>query len=584
MEGNWLEARGGDRGGAGVSGARSDGVIKMARHAVWLIGVLGAGCGVGFKTSPAGTPDEAEVPGVVDAGELGLDAGTVGPGEPGPGTIDAGVVDAAVDDDAGSAAVAPCAAVDDRAPVVVGNATGADDYALVVTANSESATSWGTAGNEALVLEVSGSGGRLIGHLVLHQGAAKFDYGMHAGALAAGEPVAVKVSSMSAASAVKKACVSATLTPASALGAAADGLIHAPSFRWPVQKRFNDLPMVLGWSKAGKSYQTVFTNEDGGTVAQCGGGASGIQAEIARWGRAADIEGSYSYGGTPRWERCTGSVPITTTAVRTEASHPILYYGDGHNRLFESRGGYGKTCGSGTPEKPNGDLAGWNTSNPSNALADDAGKVIIVRPLPVELDPLGYAQFGGRREALIDRAAPWLYRITALELARENKIDNNHALGMSRYLYADVRVDDVGGSGDSFCSLRVTGGFKLRAVTTAGVEISGPQITASYAGNGNHDWKRVAIALPAGTTAADIAKLRFDAYDDDGIYLTAIGDVFIPQPAGGNGATLDYVRQGERALADYVDDNSGGCSAGVNTDGPGGTPYACVGGQVDIAR
>jgi hypothetical protein len=510
-------------------------------------------------------------------------AGCSSAGKPGTGDGDDGVAaDAGLAEDLGSAVA--CVTVDDSAAVVVGAAAAAEEYGLVVTAQAASATTWSAAGNEALVLEVSGSGGRLIGHLVLHQGAAAFDYGMHAGALAAAEPIAVKVSALSAASAVRKACVSAKLTPASAMGAAGEGLANAPIFRWPVQKRFNDLPVVLGWSKARKAYQTVFTNEDGGTVEQCGGGASGIQAEIARWGRAADIEGSYAYGGTPRWERCTGTVDVTATPVRTEAAHPILYYGDGHNRLFESRGGYGQTCGSGAPEKPDGDLAGWSTSNPSNALADDAGKVIIVRPLPVDLDALGYAAFGGRREALIDRAAPWLYRITSLELAREGKIDNAKSLAMARYLYVDVRVADVGGSGDPYCALRVTGGFKLRAVTAAGTEISGPQITADYASGGAHDWKRVAIPLPAGTTTASIATFRFDAYDGDGIYLTAIGDAFIAQPAGANGATLDYVRHGERAVSAYVDDDSSGCTGGSNTDGPGGTPYPCAGGLIDIAR
>ncbi len=475
-------------------------------------------------------------------------------------------------------APAACTDVTDASAIVVATAPSADDFALTLTAHTASATSWGTAGNEALMLEVSGASG-LIGHLVLHQGAATFDYKMHVGALAAGEPLSVKVSTLSAQNAERKACVSAQLAVAD------EGTKNAPIFRWPVQKRFNDLPMIVGWSKAKKSYQTVFTNEDGGTAEQCGGGASGMQAEIARWGRSVDIEGDYSYGGTaPRWERCTGTVDVTTTPIRMEGTHPILYYGDGHNRVFENRGGYGQTCGSGAPEKPDGDLDGWNTNNPSNALADDAGKVIIVRPLPVDMDALGYASFGGRREALVDRYAPWLYRITSLELAREAKIDNSKTFGMTRYLYVDVRVSDVGGTGDSYCSLTVSGGFKLHAITAGGTDIVGPQITAAYASNGAHDWKRVAIALPANVTAADIAKFRFDAYDGDGIYLTAIGDAFIPKPDGGNGATLDYVRQGDKPLAYYVDDNSSSCTGGVNTAGPGGTAYQCTGSLVDIAK
>jgi hypothetical protein len=495
--------------------------------------------------------------------------------------------DAAIggDDGADAPTSADCHDVDDAAAVVVAQAGDAGDYVLTFNGRSASATSWGEAGNEALVLEVAGAHG-LVGHVILHQGKAAFDYAMHLGALDAQEAVTVKVSTLSATSAVRHATVcAATAAPIATLDALAPGVAHAPIYRWPVQKRFNDVPVLVGWSKAHAAYQTVMTNEDGGTAEQCGGGASGMQAEIARWGRSTDIESHYSYGGTaPSWERCTGRVDTTQTALRTEGTHPILYYGDGHNRVFESRGGYGQTCGTGSPEQPDGDLAGWNTQNPSNALADDAGNVIILRPVPVDMDALGYAQFGGRREGLADTYAPWVYRLASLELARENKIDDSKTFAMARYLYVDVRVADVGGSGDSYCSLTVSGGFRLRAVTAGGATISSPQITSAYASNGNHDWKRVAIALPAGVGAADIDHFVFDAYDNDGIYVTAIGDAFVPAAVGANSAKLDYVRQGEKPLAYYVDDGSSGCTNGTNSSGPGGTPYPCVGGQVDIAK
>jgi hypothetical protein len=484
--------------------------------------------------------------------------------------------------DAASPAPTACVTVADGAAVVVATATGADEYALTITAQAASDTAWSAAGNEALVLEVTGAGSRLIGHLVLHQGSARFGYGIHTGALAAGEPIALKVSTLSAAGAVRTACVTAALAAASTLGSAAEGLGNAPIFLWPVGKRFNDVPLVVGWSRATRAYQTVFSNEDGGTVAQCGGGPAGIRAEIARWGRAADIEASYGYAARGQWQRCTGNP--ASAALRFETSHPILYYGDGHNRLFESRAGYGQACGTATPEKPNGDLDGWNVNNPSNEAGADAGRVVIFRPLPVDLDALGYDLFRGRREALIDSYAPWLYRITALEIQREGRLDDVRSLPMTRYLYADVRVADVDGRGDQYCSsFGVSSGFKLRAVTTSGVELSSPQMTSDYTGTG-HDWKRLAIALPANLTAADIALFRFDAYDGDGIYLTAIGDAFLAQPDGGNGARLDYVRRGERVLAQYVDDDYSGCAAGANTAGPGGTAYTCVGGQVDVAK
>jgi hypothetical protein len=478
----------------------------------------------------------------------------------------------------------PCKQVGD-APVTVATAGSADDYALTINIESASPTSWGTAGNEAVVLEVSGQKRGLIGHLIVHQGNTKFDYTMHVGALAAGEAVQVKVSPLTAPKAKHDAIACATrLAAISTLGAIGEGIANAPIFRWPVQKSFNDVPLVVGWSKSHHAYQTVMTNEDGGTAEQCGGGARGMQAEIARWGRSTDIEGHYSYAATPTWERCTGKVDVKTTPLRTEGAHPILYWGDGHNRLFESRAGYGHACGSRKPEKPDGDLDGWSIRNTSSELADDAGKVIILRPLPVDLDALGYQHFGGRREALSDSYAPWMYRITSLELAREGKIDDARTFAMDRYLYVDVQVANVGGAGGTYCAKTVSGGFKLRVTTKRGATIDSPQITKPYASGGQHDWKRVAIALPAGVTAADVDHFTFDAYDNDGIYVTALGDAFIPKPDGANGAKLDYVRKGTKAYSYYVDDDSSGCTNGTNTAGPGGTPYRCVGGDVTLAR
>ena len=502
-----------------------------------------------------------------DDGAVGADSGS------GEGA-DAGV-------DGVDAAPVACATVREDW-MVIGTASGEDDYALELPARSASATRWEEVDNEALILDVSGSERGVIGQLVMHQGQALFSYGMSLGRLAAGEQVSVAISTMSAMSATREACVGpAVLTPAAELGDAADGLINAPAFRWPAAKRFDDLPVLVGWSAARRAYQAVYTTEDGGTVEQCGGGSDGIQAEIARWGRACDIEGMFSYGDAPRWGRCTGSTPFSTVTPVLDGTHPIFYYGDGHNRLFESRGGYGETCGGGGPEKADGDLVGWNVENPGNGPELDGDLVITVRPLPVALDPIGYAEFGGRREGLLDSYAPWVYRLTFLELAREDKIDGELSFPLEQYLYVDVHIADVDGSGDRECSLSVSGGFMVRAVTAGGETIEGPQMTQSYAGSGN-DWKRLAIPVPAGTTAADIDHLVFDAYDDDGIYLLGLGDAFLVQPDGEAGAVLDYVHQGDLPLAFYVDDDTSSCTGGVNTDGPGGLPYACAGTLVEV--
>src|SRR5207253_1896563 len=133
-------------------------------------------------------------------------------------------------------------------------------------------TSWGAAGNEAVVLEVLKNAKRL-GHVVLHQGKDAFDYAMHTGALAKGDKLTVKVSNLTAKNAQKAACVNSVKLEAPAANMA-EGVANAPIFKWPAQKSFNDLPVISGWSRKGKSFQAVYTNEDGGTVALCGGGST----------------------------------------------------------------------------------------------------------------------------------------------------------------------------------------------------------------------------------------------------------------------------------------------------------------------
>ena len=98
-----------------------------------------------------------------------------------------------------------CAEVTDQVPASI-TAPGTGEYVLQVTASSSSPTSWGEAGNEAVVLEVDGAHG-LIGHLILHQGKTPFAYDMHVGALDAGEPLTFRVSSLSAPHAIRGATV-----------------------------------------------------------------------------------------------------------------------------------------------------------------------------------------------------------------------------------------------------------------------------------------------------------------------------------------------------------------------------------------
>ena len=77
---------------------------------------------------------------------------------------------------------------------------------------------------------------------------------------------------------------------------------------------------------------------------------------------------------------------------------------------------------------------------------------------------------------------------------------------------------------------------------------------------------------------ADKAPIPYvrDAYDNDGIYLLGIGDVFIPRAKGDNGATIETIHAGKTAVNVYVDDDQSGCTGGNNGDGPAGVA-PCVG-------
>lgn len=538
--------------------ARSTALVTLA--AALLLACSGD---EGASAAPAAEDDAGSAP-TFDAGSDRLD--------------DAGSIaarDGGAPRDAGSNDPGACVVTLGTTAVKLGTATTADDYVLTLEVASASHTSWGEAGNEALVLDVL-DGARRIGNLVLHQGATPFTYGMHLGALAAGTSITARVSPLSAAKATKSACVSVVkLAAVSTLGAAAEGVTHAPVVKWPVKKAFDDLPIVLGWSKTQKRYQLAYTNENGGTTAQCGGGAKGIRSEIARWSRALDLEGIYSYAGAGAFERCTGTVAPSPNEPRMEGEHPVVYYGDGHNRLFESRGGYGQACGSAGDAKADGDLSGWNVGNPGNDPSQDDPFTIVLRPLPVDMDAVGFAQLGGRREAIVDTYAPWLYRLTDLELHRENKIDGKSSFDMTRYLIADVYAMDVGGSGDATCGFGgASGGFVLRVNSSLGVVSDGPQMTADYFG-GADNVKRIAVPLAGGVDASNITGFTFDAYDDDGIYFMALGDAFIAQPSGDNGATLTRVHTGKTDYKVYVDDDNSGCVSGFNTKN--GAAYPCQG-------
>jgi hypothetical protein len=528
--------------------------------------------------SPEGEHDAGKSAG--DASVSSLDA-ALRPADGGPQP------DGASERDDGGALPAGCTRVNTDTLLSVARTSEAGEYALALEASSLADTRWGQAGNEALILDVLANGS-VLGQLILHQGKTPFVYMMHLGALASSAAVSVRVSALSAAQAGSEACVGAATLHTAAEFGDAEALANAPVFLWPLEKRFDDVPLLLGYSRTLKRYEVVYSNENGGTTASCGGGGGGVQALIARWGRAADVEAAYDLSGDkPRWLRCTGNTDTSAHALRYEAKHPLLYYGDGHNRLFESRGGYGQSCGTGSAEKADGNLTGWNANNPGSDAGHDDPFVLRLRPLPVSLDdiPEYLSSPEGRREGLVDHYAPWLYRLTFEELAREGKIDNSRSFAMERYVFMDVRASDVGGQGDSYCSTGgLKSGFKVRLIGKNGQVLAGPQITADYF-PGPVGWKRIGFPLDRTYAPGEITTLEFDAYDNDGVYFLALGDLFTLTPSETNGASLRFWHRGSEPVNVYVDDNNGGCSNGLNHDGPSDGPaagYPCAGSAYDL--
>lgn len=470
--------------------------------------------------------------------------------------------------------------------VELGTVARTDEQLLSLPARALTPTSWDTLGAEALILDVAVDG-RVIGQLLMHQGVRRFAYTMTLGALDAGAKVTAAISPRSATTRPIACVGDASLTPGADLGDAAEGLANAPIFVWPSTKRFDDVPLVLGWSKATQGYEVIYTNENGGTTTLCGDPIVGMQLLYARWGRGSDVERIWQYGPPPaRWLRCTMRSTVDDFPVRMEDAHPVLYYGDGHNNLFEDRSGYGATCGRGIGERSDGQIPGWNTENPGNDVANDAAVSVILRPAPIDLDATGYAMFGGRREAMADLFAPWIYRVTAEELAREGKIDGVHSLALDQYLYVDVHAAGVDGGGDAVCGLAPTQGFELDLLVDQGpvpAQVPGVRMTGRYFG-GDDAWKRLALPLPAGVEAADVRRFVFDAFDADGIYLLELGDAFrvVADDASETGVTLDFVRMGAKTVGAYVDDDDTDCVDGVNTGSPTGEPVPCATSVIEV--
>jgi hypothetical protein len=143
----------------------------------------------------------------------------------------------------------------------------------------------------------------------------------------------------------------------------------------------NDLPMLMyveDRRDPGRvlHYTTIFTNEDGGTE---------TPALFARWGRACDIEETYV-------ARLTGA-RRPTEATFQGPEHEIRPFNGAHI----------------------GDHPVLTVATRNNMFLDDRAAGVTIRPVPIVVQPDTRT-----RESILDER-PWLQRLTARELAAEQK-------------------------------------------------------------------------------------------------------------------------------------------------------------------
>ena len=176
--------------------------------------------------------------------------------------------------------------------------------------------------------------------------------------------------------------------------------------------RFSDVP-VFAWYEREPTprgiryrYSVVFTNEDGGTPAD---------RLMATWGRTTDVEYIYSAeidaAGRILAEDYQGPEhEVLAFKGRREAGHPLL----------------------------------WVTTD-NNMVQDTGTTSVRFAPAPIELSLANVS-----REVVMDDH-PWLYALTAMELAREGKIEPDAPPGNGKIpdTRRFVHVEGCGSVGDA---------------------------------------------------------------------------------------------------------------------------------------
>lgn len=253
-------------------------------------------------------------------------------------------------------------------------------------------TNWGKPGAEAVILTMAVDG-RYNQDVTLYLGSTPHDYKVLLGHLRRGQHT------LSYRRNARYSAKGAQTFDASFQAQVLDdpALAHAPVLyiRPNTVGKFSDLPL-LAWYEwldepGGRvlQFSTIFSNEDGGTD---------TLALLARWGRTLDIEHLYRW--TPSSEIFQASNHKETTFHgRKIGQHPILYDVTDNNNFEARRQGR-------------------------------APLRVILWPVPADLSKHS-------RELLADEN-PWLYRVMAEEMSRENKLGLTGDL--RGYLYVEAKV------------------------------------------------------------------------------------------------------------------------------------------------
>ncbi|HET9314869.1 MAG TPA: hypothetical protein VFQ51_04730 [Vicinamibacteria bacterium] len=364
--------------------------------------------------------------------------------------------------------------------------------------------SWETKGREGalLALEVDG---RYSQHLALTRGAPPSEYRVALGSLSAGaHTLRVSLDRQRTPRGVSGAAVTRlTLMPVAASSPEHDALAHVPFVyaRPGTVEGASDLPLVTWYETEAVAgggtrirYSIVFSNEDGGTPPD---------RLMATWGRLTDIEYVYGVeldrsGALVSAEFQGRDHQLLPFGGRREGSHPLLFVVT------------------------------------TNNMVDDRGAADVrFAPAPTRFD-LG----GVSREVVMDRE-PWTYRVSAQEVRREGRVS-------ARARPGDKRIPDP----RRFATLEACAPAE-DATLSFEVGVRGRDGVRWFPSDGGRrDFRiarsaihfptgcfRGAVALPEGTTAADLAGLRVRAF------TRVAGKDEPPLPAGAGRAQLKSVNR-----------------------------------------